>query len=414
MSSGDGRILEPAQLDRYADAITKSIDLKRGDTIVVRGAPAHRELMVAIAASAYRGGAHAVDVVTSDPLVMRARLEHGSDAALGRLTPWHKLRLRELTRPDAAEIYISGESDPGFLDGIAPKRIQTEYARAGEQTRAYRRASVDMKVRWTIAGWPTDSWASQVYPQLPLLKAKRTLAQDLLWFSRLTDEDGKGASGWIAHGKALARRAKKLTALGIRRLELRGPGTSLDLGLVEGTAWLGGLEKTVYGATIAANMPTEETFTSPDAAATEGTFACTFPLSFQGRLIDGIRGEFRNGRLVRLAASSAKDRDFVASYIDSDPKKNGRRLGEVALVDSTSRIGQSGVTYFDTLLDENATAHIAFGSGFGGTRTERPARGLNQSPVHLDVMIGSPDLEATGVNAKGKRIPVIHDGLFQI
>ena len=317
-------------------------------------------------------------------------------------------------KPDAAEIYISGESDPGFLDGIPPKRIRTEYARAGAQTRAFRRASLDMRVRWTIAGWPTDHWAGQVYPKLKPLAAKRKLAQDLMWFCRLTDEDGPGASGWLAHGKALARRAKRLTSLGLTRLELRAPGTALDLGLVPGTAWLGGSDKTEAGALIAANMPTEETFTSPDAAATEGTFACTLPLSFQGRLIEGLRGEFRSGRLVRLEAANVEDRDFVASYIDSDPKKNGRRLGEVALVDSTSRIGQSGRTYFDTLLDENAAAHIAFGSGFGGTRTLKPVRGLNESPVHLDVMIGGPDFEATGVNAKGKRIAVIADGLWQI
>ena len=165
--------------------------------------------------------------------------------------------------------------------------------------------------------------------------------------------------------------AAKLTKLGLTRVELRGPGT-------------------------------------------EGTFTCTFPLSFQGRLIEGIRGEFRGGRLVRLDAKSKADRDFLAAYIDSDPKGNGRRLGEVALVDSTSRIGQSGRMYFDTLLDENAAAHIAFGSGFGQTRTQKPARGLNQSPVHLDVMIGSPDFEATGVTAKGTRVPVIRDGLFQL
>jgi aminopeptidase len=410
----NGAIMEPAQLERYADAVTKSIALKRGDTIVVRGAPAHRELMVAVAASAYRGGASLVDVITSDPLVMRARLVHGRDDALGALTPWHKRRLRELMRPEAAEIYISGESDPGFLDGIPPKRIRTEYARAGQQTRAFRRASLDMRVRWTIAGWPTDYWAGQVYPKLKPIAAKRKLAQDLLWFCRLTDEDGPGASGWLAHGKALSRRAKKLSSLGLTRLELRGPGTKLDLGLVPGTAWLGGSEKTQAGSLIAANMPTEETFTSPDATATEGTFTCTLPLSFQGRLIEGLRGEFHGGRLVRLDAKRKDDRDFIASYIDSDPKKNGRRLGEVALVDSTSRIGQSGRTYFDTLLDENAAAHIAFGSGFGGTRTLKPARNLNESPVHLDVMIGSPDFEATGVDAKGRRVAVIADGLWQI
>jgi aminopeptidase len=410
----DGAILEPAQLERYADAITKSIALKRGDTIVVRGAPAHRELMVAVAASAYRGGAHAVEALYSDPLVMRARLVHGRTDALGVLTSWHKARLRELMKPDAAEIYISGESDPGFLDDIAQRRIMTEYARAAAQTKEFRRASLAMRVRWTIAGWPTDHWAGQVYPQRPLLKAKRKLAQDLLHFCRLTDEDGPGSTGWIKHCRGIVRRSEKLTRLALTRVELRSPGTALNLRLVPGTQWLGGLEKTHVGATIAANMPTEETFTSPDATATEGTFTCTFPLSFQGRLIEGLRGEFRGGRLVRLEAANKADRDFVAGYIDSDPKKNGRRLGEVALVDSTSRIGQSGRTYFDTLLDENATAHIAFGSGFGGTRSVKPARSLNESPVHLDVMIGSPDFEVTGYTAKGKKVAVIKDGLWQI
>ena len=161
-------------------------------------------------------------------------------------------------------------------------------------------------------------------------------------------------------------------------------------------------------------MPTEESFTSPHAGGTEGTFACTFPLSFQGRLIEGLRGEFRGGTLVRLDAANAKDRDFVAAYLDGDPKGRGRKLGEVALVDATSRIGQSGRTYFHTLLDENAAAHIAFGGGFGGTRTGARAIGLNRASAHLDVMIGGPDFEATGVTPAGKRIPVIADGLWQI
>jgi aminopeptidase len=409
-----GEILGPAELERYADAITKSIALKRGDIISVRGAPAHRELMVAVAASAYRGGAAAVDVVTSDPLVMRARVQHASTSALGSYTPWQMKRLSDLTKPGAAEIYISGESDPGFLDGLPPARIRTEYANAGRNTSAWRRAMLDMRVRWTIAGWPTDAWAAKVYPELQALEAKRKLARDLLYFARLTDEDGPGSSGWIAHGKALDRRGRKLTALKLTRLELRGPGTDLTLGLVPGAAWLGGSEKTRAGATISPNIPTEENFTSPDATATEGTFACTFPLSFQGRLIEGIKGEFRSGRLVRLDAKKADDRDFLARYIDSDPKGNGRRLGEVALVDSTSRIGQSGRIYYDTLLDENATVHIALGSGFGGTRPTRPALRLNRSTVHLDVMIGSPDFEAAGVNARGARVPLIEDGLWQI
>ncbi len=413
MDEGE-RILEPAQLRRYADAIVKAaLGVGTGDTLVVQAEPAHRELAIEVVAAGYRAGAAIVELQYYDPLVTRARLLHGRDEALGAIAPWSKRRMQELAKPSAARAAITGDSEPGYLDGIAPKKIGLDLARAAEQSKAFRRANLDMRARWTGAGWPTDFWAGQVYPNLSPLEGKRRLAQDILWFCRLTDEDGKGSTGWLNHARALARRAAKLTKLGLTGLELRGPGTALNVGLAPGTRWLGGQEETPSGVKITPNVPTEETFTSPDAAATDGTFACTFPLSFQGRLIEGLRGEFRGGRLVRLDASNPSDRDFVAAYIDSDATGNGRRLGEVALVDATSRIGQSGRTYFHTLYDENAAAHIAFGSGFGGTRTNG-ARGLNRADVHLDVMIGSPELEVMGLTATGKRIPVIADGLWQI
>jgi aminopeptidase len=408
-------ILEPGQLRRYADAIAKaSLGVTKGETLVVTAEPAHRELAVAVAEAGYRAGAHVSEVLYADPLVVRARLLHAADDALGVVTPWADRRFREIIKPNGARAAITGESEPGYLDGVRPKRLAADLARAAKSTVFYRRANLDLKARWTGAAWPTDFWAGQVYPDLAPLEGKRRLAQDFLWFCRLTDEDGKGSTGWLKHVRSIALRSTKLTRLGLERLELRGPGTELDLRLAPGTRWLGGQEETPWGVKIAPNMPTEESFTSPHAAATEGTFSCTFPLSFQGRLIEGLRGEFRGGKLVRLDASNRKDRDFVAAYIDSDPKGNGRRLGEVALVDSTSRIGQAGRTYFHTLLDENAAAHIAFGAGFGGTRTEKRAVGLNRATVHLDVMIGGPDFEATGVTAKGQRVPVIADGLWRI
>jgi aminopeptidase len=403
------QILEPAERRRYADAIVKAaLSVGPGDTLVIQAEPAHRELAVETVAAGYRAGATIVELQYYDPLVTRARLLNGRDEAIGAIAPWSKRRLNELAKPYGARAAIIGDSEPGYLDGVPPKKIALDITRTAEQTKAFRRANLDMRARWTGAGWPTDYWAGQVYPELPPLEGKRRLAQDILWFCRLTDEDGNGSTGWLKHARALARRAGKLTKLELRGLELRGPGTSLDVGLVPATRWLGGQEETPDGAKITPNVPTEETFTSPDAGATEGTFTCTFPLSFQGRMIEGLRGEFRSGKLVRLDASNRKDRDFVAAYIDS-----GRRLGEVALVDATSRIGQTGRTYFNTLYDENAAAHIAFGSGFGGTRTNG-SRGLNRSDVHLDVMIGSPELEVTGVTAKGKRIPVIADGLWTI
>ena len=406
-------LLPAESLARYADAIVRaSLGIGKGDTLVVQGQPEHRELLIAIAESAYKAGAQFVDTVTADPLVQRARLLYGSDDALGALSPWRRRQLRELAGPRGALASITGEGEPGYLDGVRPKRIATDFQRLAKETAFLRRAQLNQQARWTIAGWPTDHWAGQVYPELSPLVAKQRLAKDLLRFCRLGDEDGKGTSGWLKHLRTLGRRSARLTKLGLVGLELRGPGTELDLGFVADTRWLGGPEPLVDDRMLAPNMPTEETFTSPDPRQTNGTFRCTFPLSFRGRLIRGLRGEFSNGRLVRLEADSADQRDFVAAYIDTD--RNGRRLGEVALVDASSRIGQTGRIYYNTLLDENAAAHIAFGSGFGGTRTETPARGVNRSTIHLDVMIGSKELEATGIDGRGRRIPLIREGSWQI
>ena len=347
------------------------------------------------------------------PLAYRSRMLHGSAEARGTITPWRLRQYRELVKPTSARAAIHGTAEPGYLDGIPPKRIADAQARVAAQLKWFQKANLDMTARWTIAGWPTNYWAKRVYPELATLDGKRKLAQDFLWFCRLSDEDGGGSRGWVDHVKAIARRSAKLTKQQLVGLELRGPGTELDVKLAPGTIWLGGQEQNKHGARIAPNMPTEETFTSPHADGTNGTFACTFPLTFQGRVIHGIAGEFRNGRLTRIDAATREDRDFLVAYIDSDPSGNGRRLGEVALVDATSRIGQSGHMYYDTLMDENAAAHIAFGAGFGGTR-DGSTRGLNNSTIHLDVMIGSPDFEATGIDAKGRRIPVIEHGLWQI
>jgi aminopeptidase len=406
-------LLPPESLARYADAIVRaSLNIDKGDTLLVQGQPEHRELLVAVAESAYRAGAQFVDVQVRDPRVMRARLLHGTDEALGAVSPWARRLFREVSGPRGALAAITGEGEVGYLDGIPAERIATDFSRRAKQTAGLRRAQLNMQARWTIAGWPTDHWAGQVYPKLKPLTAKRRLADDLLRFCRLSDDDGKGTSGWLKHLRTISRRSARLTKLGLTRLELRGPGTELDIGFAPDTRWLGGPETLVDGRMLAPNMPTEEVFTSPDPRQTSGTFKCTFPLSFRGRLIRGLRGEFSKGRLVRLDADSDDDRDFVAAYIDTD--KTGRRLGEVALVDASSRIGQTGRIYYNTLLDENAAAHIAFGSGFGGTRSETPARGVNRSTIHLDVMIGSPELEATGFNARGRRIPLIHEGAWQI
>jgi aminopeptidase len=270
-------------------------------------------------------------------------------------------------------------------------------------------------LRGTICAWPTDEWSRRVYPELEPGKAQRKLAQDILSFCRLGPKDPPGHKGWTQHLATLRRRATRLTRLDLREVHVHDRGTNLRLKIAPYSMWRGGGEKDHWGRQIAMNVPTEECFISPDAAATEGTFRCSRPRSFGGRVIEDLAGEFRNGRLVRLSAKRDSDRDWLARYLAAIP--NAERLGEIALVDSSSRIGQTGRIYYNGLLDENAAAHMAFGSGFAKTRTVpigQKRYGVNRAKTHIDVMIGTDDLNADGIRQNGKRVPLVTDGLWQI
>lgn len=411
MSGGD-HILGAGPRARYAEAAVEAgVGLRRGELLVVRARAEHRELVVAIAEAAYRRGARHVEAEFADPLVAAARLRHGGRQALGARAPWERTRAQALLAHDTAIVHVVGESDPQAYRDIDPRRLAADHFAAQRQVRAFTRAVRESRVRWAIVGWPTAAWARQVYPELETREALRRLARDLLSFCRVGPRDGKGVEGWTAHAQELERRARTLNRLRLQRLELRGPWTDLVVGLAEGGRWIGGRERTSSGRLTSPNMPTEEVFTSPVPAATNGTFRCSRPLVLRGTTIDGIAGEFRNGRLVRLEASRPKDRDLLAAMLDAD--RGARRLGEVALVDSSSRIGRADRIYFETLLDENAATHIAFGSGYATTRAEGAPR-VNQSALHLDVMIGTDDLEVTGIAARGRRVALIAGGKFRI
>jgi len=401
-----------AGLTRYAECMIEAgVAIGPGDVLSITCPVGHRELAVALTEAAYRAGAHVVEVRYDDPRVHAARVRYGSEESLGELTPWALARWRGLISAHSATIGTIGESDPGVFDKLPPERVAAEHQKPAQRLSRYVKAALEGRVRWSGCAWPTGYWATQVYPELDEDKARRRLARDLLEFCRLGPKDPAGHKGWDKHVAALADRAARLGKMKIERLRLRGPGTDLELRLAPGTVWRGGREHDAYGHLVSPNIPTEEVFTSPQAGAAEGVFRCSYPLSFHGRMIEGIAGEFRGGRLVRLDAKRAADRDFLAAFLDSEP--NARRLGEVALVDATSRIGSKGRIYYNTLLDENAAAHFAFGAGFGNTRAKGHARGVNRASLHLDVMVGGADFEVTATLARGKQKPLIADGLWQ-
>jgi aminopeptidase len=408
----------PEQVERYAEATVRSaLAMREGELVVIAAHPGHRPFVLALAEAAYRAGARHVEAAYDDPLVRAARIRHAADEHLGPVLPWDRRRRRAQLQPDTGLIFVDGEVEPDAFADVSPARVSEDFRRQVAATPWYLRAVQREERRASIVAWPSESWAARVFPGLGAVEAQRRLFDDLLWFCRLGPDDPPGSEGWDRHVRTLTERAERLTELGLERLELRAPGTDLSVRLAPRTRWLGGLDRAAHdGRPFSANMPTEENYTTPHFRGAEGPFRCTKPLSHHGRVIEGIAGEFRSGELVRLEAATESQREFLGAFLAMDA--GARRLGEVALVDaSTSRIGRRGRIYEETLLDENAAAHFAFGLGFETTREPGDAAGVrsvNRSSLHLDVMIGTDDFDATGVRATGERVPLIAGGAWRV
>jgi len=405
--------MTPDELRRYAEMIVRGcIAFRRGDSLIEMVSLGHRDLAIAIAEAAYRAGALAVDVQYEDGRAYAAKIANAPRKALGHQTPWRVAQWKAIGTEPVAIVQVMGEYELDAVADLSPERVAAD---TGGRNRHVARIRREAKLRGTICAWPTEEWAARVYPELPAPKGTRALAKDILSFCRLGPKDPPGHAGWTEHLATLRRRAARLTKLDLKEVHVHDRGTNLRVRIGPFSMWRGGGERDHWGRQIAMNVPTEECFISPDAAATEGTFRCSRPRSFGGRVIEDLSGEFRGGRLVRLQAKRAADRDWLSRYLAAIP--NADRLGEIALVDSSSRIGQTGRIYYNGLLDENAAAHMAFGSGFAKTRTVplgQKRYGVNRSTTHIDVMIGTDDLNADGIRQNGKRVALVTDGVWQI
>lgn len=403
------KAMAPDRLRAYAEAIvTQCLDMRAGETLLVDCEIGHRDLAVALANAAYRRGVVRVDVAYGDRRLHRSRLVNGGAGATGDVAAWAQARLRTTLTDVAAVVRIVGDDEPGVLADVDPVRMSADFAERARSVRWFSRAVVANRVRWAIAAWPTEAWAASVYPKVATATAVRRLGDDLLRFCRLGPDDP--ADGWVAHAKMLQRRARTMTKRNFQGLRFRGPGTDLTVALAADGVWIGGGGPLPSGRSTYPNFPTEEIFTTPVAGATTGTFRCTTPLSFNGRVIEGIAGVFRAGRLARIEAARPADQELLAHTFATDA--GAGRLGEVALVDGESRVGQAGRIYGETLLDENAASHIAFGNGFGGTRSAGGR--INRSVIHIDVMIGSDAVSVHGLGARGREVPVIVDGEWRL
>jgi aminopeptidase len=392
------------RLDRYADLVVEvGNNIQPGQLVEVVGRVEHAPVARAMARAAYRAGAAYVDVLYSDQHVRRAMIENAAEEVLSWTPPWLLARARRFGDENAAVISLTGEPDTTVLADLPGERVGK--ARMLELAKENMRQINNQLNNWCVVAAPNEGWAEQVFGEPDLDRL-----WEAVWTCMRLDEDDPVAA-WESHVRRLEARVQALEEARFAALRFRGPGTDLTVGLLPESRWKGVESLTAQGLTYVANMPTEEVFTTPDGRATQGVVRSTRPLELYGQLIEGLVVTFENGRIVDVQADSGAD--VVRAQLTIDD--GAPFLGEVALVDGTSRIGKTGITFFETLFDENATCHVAYGGGYAEALSDPEAEGANlDSTVHTDFMIGGPEVAVHGVTQEGAEVPLILDDVWQL
>ncbi len=404
--------IDPSKLDKLAEvAIKVGLQLQKGQDLVLTAPLVAVPLVRLITAHAYKAGASTVTTFYSDEETTLARYRHGHDASFDRAPNWLYDGMAKAYENGAARLAIAGDN-PMLLAQEDPTKV----GRANKATSiAYKPALEHISnfdINWNICSYPNPSWAKLVFPDMPIEEAVRKLADAIFAASRVDREDPVAA--WAEHNAELKKRSTWLNGERFAALHFTGPGTDLTVGLADGHEWHGGASTAKNGVTCNPNIPTEEVFTTPHALKVEGHVSSTKPLSHQGTLIDNIQVRFEGGRIVEAKAS--KGEAVLNKVLDTD--EGARRLGEVALVPHSSPISASGVLFYNTLFDENASCHIALGqcyskcflNGASLSQDQIKAQGGNSSLIHIDWMIGSGQVNIDGIRGDGSKVPVMRQG----
>jgi len=404
--------IDPQKLEKLAEVAVKvGLGLAKNQDLVITAPIAALPLVRFLTRHAYKAGAGLVTTFYSDEETTLARYEFAPDASFDKASDWLYEGMAKAYANGAARLAISGDN-PMMLSEQDPTKV----ARANKaNSMAYKPALekiANFDINWNIISYPNPAWARQVFPDVAEEVAVRKLADAIFAASRVDLDDPVAA--WASHNANLKKRSTWLNGERFSALHFTGPGTDLTVGLADGHEWHGGASVAKNGITCNPNIPTEEVFTTPHALKVEGYVSSTKPLSHQGTLIDDIRVKFEGGRIVE--ASAAKGGEVLSRVLDTDA--GARRLGEVALVPHSSPISASGILFYNTLFDENASCHIALGQCYskcfldGASLTPEQIRtqGGNSSLIHIDWMIGSDKVDIDGIRADGSKVPVMRAG----
>ena len=404
--------MEKVKLQKYAELLVKvGLNVQKGQSVFIEAALDQPDFVTMTVEECYKAGASEVHVDWSHQPVAKLSSQYQSLETLSTLKPWAKAKWQFKAENYSCRLWIESE-DPDGMKGADQEKLSKARQALYPAIKPFRTA-LENKHQWCIAAVPGKAWAKKVFPQLSETDAEEEMWKVILHTSRADGDDPIGA--WKAHNDDLDARCAYLNALGLKYLEYKSAnGTDLIVELLEDGIFAGGNEKTLQGRVFNPNIPTEEVFTSPKAGAAEGIVYSTKPLSYMGELIENFSMRFEGGRVVEVKAE--KGEALLKKMVSMD--EGAARLGECALIPYDSPINESGVLFYNTLFDENASCHFAVGHGFNEclkgfenlTDEQCKAKGINDSMIHVDFMIGSRDMSIVGITKNGKRVQIFKDG----
>ena len=404
--------MKKAVLKKYAQLIAeKGVNIQKGQEVIVQADLDQPDFVKLVVEACYKAGAGKVTVEWNYQPLTKVHVRYRSLKTLSRVEAWEEAKLQHRVDALPAVIYLDSE-DPDGLNGINQAKLaKSQQAKYGI-IKPYQ-DKMENRYQWCIAAVPGVAWAKKLFPGMTKAQAIEKLWEAILTTSRVDDDP---MAAWDAHNADLAARCDYLNGLGLESLHYTaGNGTDLTVGLIPDALFLGGQERTL-GSDIPfnPNIPSEEVFTTPMRGAAEGVVYSTKPLSYQGELIENFSIRFANGRAVEVKAE--RNEELLRTMIAMD--EGAAMLGECALVPQDSPICRSGLLFYNTLFDENAACHLALGMGFANclrdygqyTLEECRAKGVNDSMVHTDFMIGCDDLSITGRTRDGREVQIFKDG----
>ncbi|MFC4619447.1 aminopeptidase [Camelliibacillus cellulosilyticus] len=402
------------KLDKYAEVAVKiGVNVQKGQELMIYAPIRAIEFVRIVAEKAYKAGAKQVYFRWSDEELALTRYTYAPDDAFTEFPMWEAQGLETLAERGAAFLDIrTPEMD--LLKDVDPEKIALDNKTMSTALHAYREARMADKVSWSIVAYPSEKWAKKVFPDLDGDEALEKLWDAIITMTRTDREDPVKA--WEDHQERLTEKVDALNNSKFQKLHYQAPGTDLTIELPNGHLWAGGGAKNADGTFFMPNIPTEEVFTLPLKTGVNGTVTSTKPLNYNGTLIEKLSLTFKEGKIVDFSAETGYE--TLKKLIETD--EGSRYLGEVALVPNNSPISESGLIFYNTLFDENASCHLAIGAAYptcleGGadmTREELEKRGVNKSLTHVDFMIGSRELDVDGITEIGEIIPILRKGLW--